>query len=633
MLSNVISTCDKLSLSDIPPVVLAPDGYHEAPPCYSFTRGSGNDLPSYQDAVGEFNDKLIKGYKLLYTSPESAHQAYQLGQEYSDQISSSHSDPGINMGEEDVASKLSIQRRLPPKYFAAMKTLPEGDVSADFDFCLEAYVRKVASLSEYKLADPYQLMATDSDPFDTNQGFPTFSTDPQFRFFTASALGLSKYEASHILSRLQLFVTNLGFEGFFRWPAAIAKRTGPTHKPVPVFRDAMDGYSIVATQEATGYFTRARQVFMMPFYFNILISPVALALKKGRLSIRGFNHSAEGERSYLSSFMVAKDHEIAESDLSGFDQSITPALRKRLWYWCRKYGFNSTALDLLDEFEEETVILSAPYNSQHKNEFSFVRRRSGLLSGLKVTTEVGSALSSASTLKALLRCGVLTRDQISRGDWGIFLMLGDDILLNTPQGAIDPAVFEASYAEEGLKVKYLSPGKRFLMNHIYNGKKYGVACRFIQQSAFNEDSYEHVGQLRLGLASRLSKSYFPEHWRLLQGWAKGMADIVACQEIFSIIVKSSDAPSAASTLLTDPSVDDFLSSAAGQSWIDGILSKNAISGTMAEFVSYLQSKGVTGSTNSQEQRNLLLARLFQSTPSEVSQALLTINKYLQTIQP
>lgn len=625
----ILSTFDELKLTKVSPISAAPDGYHPAPPSFAFTRGEGSPLPQTLEEEASFNNQLMKGYDLLYDSPQTAHDIYSYSKKFVDAAATGSGDDGVDMGEQDIASKFSIQRRFPPKFFVIPKKLPEGEFSDDFDLCLQAYVKRVASLSSIKSANPLSIMLTDHDPFDTNQGFPTYSTNPELRFSTAAALSFQRYEADHIIRRITEMSTALGFDQSMIWPAAIAKRSGPTHKPILVYRDHADGYSVIADLEATGYYTRGRQVFMMPFYFNMLISAVALPLKMGRLSIPGFSHDANGESQYLPKFTEDEGYEIAESDLSAFDTTITPALRKRLWHWCRHYGFNPVALDLLEYFEQSTMIFSAPYNSAQKGSLSYVMGRFGLLSGLKVTTEVGSAISAASTLKAYLRAGVITKAQLLDGSWPLFLMLGDDTLLKNRKGAIKADIFEKSYAEEGLKVKYLVPGKRFLMNHIKDGKKYGVCNRVIQQTLFNEDAYTHVGQLRLGLASRLTKEFLPHHWTTLKKWAAAVGPYTKAPDVFEVVVKASGVLSAVKELATHPSVDVFLQSAAGESWLSKLQAKQEMGGKYEALLSLFKTKLITINSDTEQQRRALVSMLFNSDPRLQSQSLNSLSGYLQ----
>jgi hypothetical protein len=402
---------------------------------------------------------------------------------------------------------------------------------------------------------------------------------------------------------------------------------------VSVFRDHADGYSIISDYEATGYFTRARKVYMMPFYFNMIISPVALALKRSRTSILGFGHDAIGEAGYLKAFAEGPDDEICESDLSGFDTSITPALRLRFWYWCEKYGFNSITTSLLREFEQSTVVLSAPYNSKQRGTVSYFNDNTGLLSGLKITTEMGSGISGASTLKAMMRCGAVTRDQIASGNWPLFLLLGDDVLLKVKKGTLDPDVFEGSYAEEGLKVKLLQGGKRFLMNHVTKGKKWGVASRLIQQTLFNEDSYSHIGQMYLGMASRLSKDYLPEHWTLITSWINDMAAILDRPDSPFVLLKGvTGRAEAMKILLARKEVNEFLLSAEGESWLARIYDLNAMNNKFDDLLRMVGARNPMALPGAVEQRRALVSSLFNSNPTIHRKALLGISNHLQGIK-
>jgi len=354
---------------------------------------------------------------------------------------------------------------------------------------------------------------------------------------------------------------------------------------------------------------------MMPFYFNMLVSPVSYAMKQGRISTLGFGHDALGEASYLPLFKEEEGYSIAESDFSGFDTTIRPAYRKLLWSMCREYGYDEKALDLLEEFENYVTVLSAPWNTAQEGSAAVISGRLGLLSGLKITSELGSALSAAVTLKALVVSGAMTQQQVIDGNWPPFLMLGDDVLLKVKKGSLNEQAYSDACEEEGLKVKF-TPGRRFLMNHIFDGVKYGVANRIIQQTAFNEDKYAHEGQIFIGMASRLSKPLFPEHWALLQSWAKKMAGIVALPEPFEILA-SQEQSVAISRLLNHPSVAHFLMTRAGESWLVELSQKAEITQAHATILADLLAKGFTPDLPTAYQRAELVKRLLASTADQI----------------
>lgn len=629
----LMSTTGHISGKPAKKLTLTPDDYIHVPSTYAFARGDKFlPLPISQAEEERFNRKLIQGYELLMPEPSVSQKVLALCQSSAAQLAESSSIKAINEGEREIASKMSIQRRFPPYYFAIENRLEEGKPTPLLELCLDAYVKKISSLNAaYRSMSPIELMMRDSDPFDTNQGAPTFSKDPAMRFLTCSALGLKGYNAKDIIARSRELCVNVGLPDYCLWPAAIARRSGPVTKPQRYYRSHSDGLSCVSDSEVQGVYTRGRKVFMMPFYFNMLVSPVAYAMKQGRTAVLGFGHDAESERRYLEWFTNYQDYEVAESDLSGYDLSIKPAYRKLLWSICRKYGYNETALDLLMEYEDNTVVMSPPWNSLQSGSAAVVIGGVGLLSGLKVTTEVGSAISAAANLKALIKCKVVSEQDVTAGNWPKFLMLGDDILGLNKKGAINKDIFEESYAEDGLTVKY-AEGYRFLMNHIYNGKKFGVASRVIQQTAFNEDSYFHEGQIMLALAARITKPFFPEHWHLLQSWAAGMSKLVATSEPFAIMASSGDQSAALLKLMAHPSIGLFLQSRIGESWFSELSRKAVNTGVHSDLYDMLRSKGYSADAPTTIQRSELVRRLLGSTAREKADALKAVLNHVYSIR-
>ena len=602
---------------------LEPDDYLKAPISYQFAYPNLQSLPSseidlplpVEDVeVDDFNRKLISGYELLYDSPEQAWHMLMMARQIADEIGEA-SICSINIGEKDVGKKLSIQRRYPQKYYLERTKLSEGNPSSLWLKALDSYVRWISRLNKrYRNMNFIELMLRDSDPMTTNQGYPTFSDNPDLRIATVSSLNLKDRKVSTIVKSLKEISNILGYPSYMQWPAAVAKRSGPLVKSQPYYENHPDGLSARHRYDVTGGYCRGRKVYMMPFWFNMLVSPVAYAMKQGRIATLGFGHHQEGEDEYLTRFHDQPDFTIVESDLSGFDMSVQPAYRKALWTACRKYGYDKDSLDLLDEFELNSVVLSGPWNDRQRGLMGVVKGRMGLLSGLKVTTEVGSALSAATCAKAMVETGICSEKSLETG-FPFFLMLSDDILLKIPSNKFSPDKFKQSYAEEGFKVELLE-GRRFLMNHIKDGVKYGVTSRVIQQTMFNEDSYSHEGQIYLGLASRLSKPVVPDHLSLLKRWANLMVQS-KLPDPFKMIRDNDMQDSMVSDLLNHPSVPLFLESAKGQIWIEQITAKNALSNAYSDILQLLFRKFKLQKSLPFEYRKILVSKLLAPTTDDM----------------
>jgi hypothetical protein len=373
----------------------------------------------------------------------------------------------------------------------------------------------------------------------------------------------------------------------------------------------------VAKTEAKGLFCRARKVYMAPFLLNMMLSPLSVAMKKGRLALPGSDHSLKGQNAYLPWF--AKEGQgwaVAESDISGYDTSITPEVRGVLWDALAKHGFNATSIDILRWLDDNSIILTAPWNRRMEGSMAVYAGRTGLLSGLKITAEVGSAISQAITMAALIEQGVTTLSAI-QAQHPQFLCLGDDILLLT-QKPLNADKFSETFASIGLKAKYLE-GRRFLMRHINSRGGFGVANRVIQQSMFNEDKYTHPGQIMLGLAARLDRPFLPEHQDGVHSWLRLMTETRMGEVYASILnVPLSQAPA---ILMARPEVHAFVKSTMGQQWLIKLADLATHSLSSRQALDLVEKYGLTvDQASEREFRRALIRNLFSSDATGTIQA-------------
>jgi len=603
------------------PVQLAPTDYVQAPLPYAFARVREREylLPTTDQDITTFNRELIQGYELLYDSPQHAVQMLASARIIAQDLASASSDPRVNAGEQEIADKLSIQRRYPPKFFVGDHNPGKGKVTPLFRECVDIYVARIAALAgDMRKADPIMLMAMDSDPSDTVQGFPTFSSEPGKRLIVARALGLRRWPTlKEFLAASTEMTTDLAFDPWMLWPSAISKRSGPLVKYTELWEDDMVSTGCIAKLEAKGLFCRARKVYMAPFLLNMMISPLAVAMKKGRLQLPGSDHSLLGQKAYLKWFDKERDGwAVAESDISGYDTSITPEVRAVLWDALVKHGFNKTSIDILRWLDDNSVILTAPWNRRMEGSMAVYTGRTGLLSGLKITAEVGSAISQAITMAALVDQGVTSLASM-RAEHPQFLCLGDDILLLT-RAKLDPDKFAASFESIGLKAKYLE-GRRFLMRHINAQGGFGVANRVIQQSMFNEDKYVHPGQIMLGLAARLDRPSLPEHRDGVMRWLYLMADTNLGSLYSKVAVLPLDR--IPGVLMAQPEVQAFIRSKIGQQWLVKLADFASHSLSSRQTLDLVEKYGLTvDQTSEREFRRALIRNLFSQEATGTTQA-------------
>jgi len=307
---------------------------------------------------------------------------------------------------------------------------------------------------------------------------------------------------------------------------------------------------------------------MVSRLFNIAISPLSQQVKFCRSKVTAFWHTAECRARQLEELKKREENEftIYESDFSSYDQTFTPQHRSVIYSSLRKYGFARQCLDLMQLADQSWSIVTPSPDGPTLGHAAVYEGRTGLLSGMKETTNLDSLHAQAVVLKYLVRKGLTTLSDIKSGKWPMFLNLGDDVLMALPKG-VDSSDYAACCAEEGLKAK-MTKGHRMLMRHIYRGTDYAVACRVLQQTLGNEDSYQHVGHFLLGVAARMQGKVHPS---LLNVTRDLLMELVTGEGKIALNETMCDP----TLLLQRAEVQDFINSASGKSWLAKELSIDA----------------------------------------------------------
>lgn len=586
-----------------------PYSTHKAPFALRFIRRDATDgsgIPQHVEAIKLANAELIKGYP-YYETPERIHRFIVEAQRCSTDLIARSNHKGVAEGEADIAGKLSIVRRRAPGFFIADHNphgLSKAQLPSLFVKLFDTYVTKLAPDFSKPWAD---TVRQDVNPLDTNHGAPFFDSEPGHRLaaLQAMAFGPNPTLAS-INKRLSALAAATGADPLWFQAAAVNRRMQPTAKPSR--GQMVVGGMIQQSAAYTGMWARTRLVYMMPFWVNLMVTPVSLPLKQARLLVPGFGHDAVGTKAYLP--LTKQWKYTYENDMSAFDTSITPVMRGLFWDALGRAGAYSTALDLLRQYDESTSVVSPSWEGV-EGEASIYSGPTGLLSGLKLTTEVGSAVSACATVYALVKVGVLSEADALAGRWPTFLMLGDDVLFGH-SSKVDTTAFGDAIAEVGLKAKAVE-GNRFLMKHTVDGKQYAVACRVLQQTVSNEDSYSHLGHVLVGLAGRLSAPLWPSHVIPVRDFLLQWLDNASPSD--PMLALSGEPGSWSGQLLRHPAAISFIASAPGQAWITDLAARADSSSVAADLVALL---GPPDDASLQKAQNVWVDALTSSKPSRAS---------------
>lgn len=592
----------------------------EAPRSYAFTYRKAEAHPHVAIAHSDdFNRVLIKGSNLIHSSPEAAHKAWgSLNTALSD-YAQSISDPAEREGELDIVSKFSIQRRFSPTWFVTdQRPGPPVNLSPKFRKALSLvaglFARKADELGLLKM-NPLDLAMRRFDPLDTNAGWPLFSSDPADFVHVANAFASNTnggwWTPSGFFTKVDQLNAELGLVPELSLATAVSRRAGPTQKTVHV-HEAAGGFARISSA-TKGFYTRGRLVYMVSRLLNDAISPLSVQVKEARVAVLGLGHDNESRQLYLKKLANLKEqgYFITESDFSGYDTSIREEIRLAVYEELRKAGFHRASIDILAAFDTERGVITPSWYAPTPGVASVYFGKTGLKSGMVETTNIGSFVAVAAMLIALDDQNQFNINAAKPGDDLPFMLeLGDDVLLPT-KVKLDEAKFAKSCAELGLKAKYIV-GDRFLMRHIKPPVDYPVTSRIIQQTYFNEESYDHPGQLVLGLASRVEgklmphqESFLKKH--LLEYFSGSLADMPTWEDIRKpeVISKRRD-------------VLSFLRSAKGEAWLTSLQAKAAYIPAAAAMLSYMTRLGINTNTNFAIAHRMALYKVMLSKPNTAS---------------
>jgi hypothetical protein len=360
-------------------------------------------------------------------------------------------------------------------------------------------------------------------------------------------------------------------------------------------------YGDQKAKTATGYYCRTRLVYMVSRLFNIAISPLSQQVKACRQKTPGFWHAAEDRIKQMQKFAEyeASGYQIYESDFSNYDTTFTPRHRAAIYNALEAHGFARPCLDLMREADSRWQIVTPNPEGPSLGHAASYSGEFGLLSGMKETTNLDSLHAQATVLKYLIRKNLTTLDKIRKGEWPLFLNLGDDVLMALPR-SVKVDDYADNCKEEGLTAK-MTTGHRMLMRHVYQGKDYAVAARVIQQTLGNEDSYTHVGHFLLGVAARFAGGVHPSLERVTR-------DIVISGVTGEGHAALKETNCDAQALIARPEVVDFLNSAQGKSWLAKTMNVDARP-NVTDLAQLLKQLGVLTPDLLQD-RNEHLALLF-----------------------
>lgn len=433
-----------------------------------------------------------------------------------------HSGPISEMASEiDIMKKACLVRTVLPGWWIVSYKGKETPHASSFDKAIAILVDAMhevrnSSMFKNKLEE---TLHEQGDPLDTNTGYPFFSA-------ATSATG----EPIAKLATVDLY-RNVGTRGFSwpgvreeidkRCPSANLKghpfaifsirRQQPGYKWNHVWAPRMGGLKLL--NDVRGYTTN-RVAYGAPYILNLYLSAIQSEWKAIRKLIPGLYHDGAAKKTVLDQIRNDKPF-IIESDYSNYDRNIPVNIADRFFaQYCSKLPHGNYYFDLLRQTNSSLPLIWPDWVGHDRGRgWIFNVDRLALLSGLKITSDIGTFINAIVIIKSILDSKVMTDTEIKtyllsrvKGNESrsLFLIQSDDTLLLhkdfTKLRSLANSFVKAADTA-GIKGA-LGLGDRFLMRHMRDGADTPMISRIWQNTLSNEASYQDPLKFTVGLCAR-----------------------------------------------------------------------------------------------------------------------------------
>lgn len=430
----------------------------------------------------------------------------------------------------DVLKKTALVRAIPIGWWVAAYDGQTSKNPAYLSRGVKAVVKAMLALRNHPVFARAldTTLASQGDPLWTSVGYPLYSAE-----LTKEGKPLSKLKVLHQYKGLMASFPADAKELF----AAVAARgTNDFEKQRPLaiasLRRSQQGYKwaheflatptgLVARRDVRGLPT-TRVAFQASYLQNLVISPIQSEWKTLRKLMPGLTFDGDDRRAVLK--MIRESNPaLVESDYSGYDRSIPydvtlqffkeycAGLPSRQNAWYSLLTTTNTDLDLLwpDYAGENEAVL-----------WAFKAKRLALLSGLKITSEMGTFMNLIINVSGWLNEGLMTETQvhdyltislrkpnwkaeIQPGDIKVLIQSDDELMIlpDEKTARLYEAAFLKSADAAGVGAK-IEIGDKFLSRHMTNGVDTPVIARVFQNTVSNETPTDDVWKFMMGLVAR-----------------------------------------------------------------------------------------------------------------------------------
>jgi len=421
----------------------------------------------------------------------------------------------------DVLKKASLVRTVTPGWYVVSykgkNTKHVDRFNPALNVILKAF-KHIRNTPRFKTV-LNDILNEQGDPLDTNVGYPFYTGEvdadgnpiSKMKVLKMFAnMGTKGYDFHSVIEEIQHRVDN---PVLARYPFAVAciRRLQPGYKWAHIWKPTK--YGLMLDHDERGNTTN-RVAFMASYLLNLYLSPIQSEWKAIRKLIPGCYFDGDSKKRILA--MIRKNKSILmESDYSNYDRNIPNNLISRLFAgWA---GFTDHPMyyyALLKQTHADLALIWPDWVPSKTGEgWIFRVDELALLSGLKITSEVGTFCNLIIISEALLESKVLDEETLFQylisGSEGkviepLFLIQSDDtmflhsderILIRMVNAFVDLA--EVAGIPGSLEI-----GDRFLMRHMTAGVDRPITSRIYQNTLSNEEPYDDPLKFIVGLAAR-----------------------------------------------------------------------------------------------------------------------------------
>jgi hypothetical protein len=363
------------------------------------------------------------------------------------------------------------------------------------------------------------------DPLLSNCGYPFFSAEVDKAGNPISKIkvvelfkGIRKDRSSwaDLLGKIDYRAGRYGMEGF---PLTVAglRRLQAGNKWIHQFKITPSGMRTAYDEKGIN---SIRVAWMVPYIYNVIMSPVSVVYKTIRMLLPGCGHGgeikllrAEHHKTWASG---GKFH-MAEADYTNYDRFIPVDIIRELALtvseWTDDPEFWQQGSMYL--FDDANLVWPDFSSLVDGNGYLFKPGQLGLMSGVKTTGDMGSLVNSVINAQALANSKNWSEDQLydyltmyvnapAGSKYEYYHVQSDDTLLIDT--SLDLLYHRGTHFDEAARLAGLKGsvelGDRFLMRHYTSGGDRPVPSRVWQNTISNETPPLNELIFLAGLSSR-----------------------------------------------------------------------------------------------------------------------------------